>query len=213
MVRDEAGRGGKKRVGKKTPRADIEEGRKRGHRKDLARQKDCRIPLAAPSLARMSVVEIRSALRQTDRYPLAVALAFSLLIHLALYSSWQVGKQFGWWTHSPTWLTQLTRKLVRATAVPPKKEASRPRDQNIPMTFVEVDPATATADAPADAKYYSSRNAKAANPDPKDLAVPKVDGQQDQIVRLMDNEKPKPFPLQPAPPKPPVPTQPKAEAP
>src|SRR5262249_49330089 len=35
--------------------------------------------------------------------------------------------------------------------------------------------------------------------------VPKVDGKQDQVVRLQDNDKPKAFPLQPAPPKPPQP--------
>jgi hypothetical protein len=84
------------------------------------------------------------------------------------------------------------------------------------MTFVEVDPDTVTAEAPENAKYYSSRNSKAANPDPKEKQAVKVDGKQDQVVRLMENEKPKPFPLQPSPSKPPEPLvepKPKNEAP
>jgi outer membrane biosynthesis protein TonB len=71
------------------------------------------------------------------------------------------------------------------------------------MTFVEVNPDTITAEPPENAKYYSSVNSKAANPDPRDKQAVKVDGKQDQVVRLMDNEKPKPFPLQPSPSKPP----------
>jgi hypothetical protein len=74
------------------------------------------------------------------------------------------------------------------------------------MTFVEVDPETATPDAPDNAKYYSSKNSKAANPEPKDKPDPQVDGKQTQVVRLMDN--PKPFPLQPSPSKPAQPEQP-----
>jgi len=100
------------------------------------------------------------------------------------------------------------------------REKAKPRvqDRTIPMTFVEVDPETATAEAPKDTKYYSSKNSKAANPEPKDQPKPKVDGKQEQVVRLMDNPKPMPFPLQPAPPKPakpeePAEPKPKSEAP
>jgi outer membrane biosynthesis protein TonB len=70
------------------------------------------------------------------------------------------------------------------------------------MTFIEVDPETATPEAPKEAKYYSSQNSKAANPEPKKEEEVKVDGRQTQVVRLMENEKPKAFPLQPSPPKP-----------
>src|SRR6185503_1844717 len=90
------------------------------------------------------------------------------------------------------------------------------QERSIPMTFVEVNPDTVTAEPPENAKYYSSKNSKAANPDPKEQQAVKVDGKQDQVVRLMDNEKPKPFPLQPSPPKPPeelAPAKPKDQTP
>jgi hypothetical protein len=86
--------------------------------------------------------------------------------------------------------------LFRHKPKPP--EAQR----ELPLTFVEVDPETAVIEPPKDAKYYSSKNSLAANPEPAAKEVPKVDGKQDQVARLMDNEKPKPFPLQPSPPEP-----------
>ena len=157
----------------------------------------------------MTVVELRGVGRQVERDPLAMAIVLSLLIHLGLYGGWRLGKQLGWWQYHPQWLTQWTRKLSHSAA-PRMKPKPPVQAQVLPMTFVEVDPETATAEAPDQAKYYSSKNSKAANPDPKDRLLPKVDGKQDQAVRLMDNEKPKPFPLQPSPPKPP-PTEAAAE--
>src|SRR6185503_20334592 len=100
-------------------------------------------------------------------------------------------------------LTNLNRPPAKATTRE-KKSPPKPQETVLPLTFVEVDPDTVTAEAPPDAKFYSSKNSKAANPDPKNEPIPKVDGQQEKMVRLMDNEKPKPFPLQPSP-KPPEP--------
>ena len=87
------------------------------------------------------------------------------------------------------------------------------RQQEVPMTFVEVDPALAAAEPPKEARFYSSHNAAAANPDAKkDLPVPKIDGQETRMVRLFENAKPQPRPvpqpLQPDVPKPPEPLQP-----
>ena len=164
----------------------------------------------------MTVFETRDFSRWAERYPLAAALMLSLLIHLALYTGWQTGKRYGWWQSHPSWLSTWTRKLASSAAE--KKQKTKPAPAIIPMTFVEVDPETATAEAPKDAKYYSSKNSKAANPDPKDRPVPKVDGKQEQVVRLMDNPKPSPAPLQPSAPKAPAPepaaeAKPKSEAP
>jgi outer membrane biosynthesis protein TonB len=161
----------------------------------------------------MTVVDIKALARLTERNPLAVAVALSLVIHLGLFGSWQLSKQLGWLKSTPAWLTALTRKLAT-----PAKARQNPvnQERSIPMTFVEVDPDTVTAEPPENAKYYSSKNSKAANPDPKDQQAVKVDGKQDQVVRLMDNEKPKPFPLQPSPTKPtePLPeAKPKSEVP
>jgi hypothetical protein len=154
----------------------------------------------------MTAVDFREVFRQVERHPLVTALILSLLIHLSLYSTWQLGKHLGWWQKQPVWLTQLARKLTQASAR--EKKPQPPQERAIPMTFVEVDPDTAVSDAPKDTKYYSSRNSKASNPSPAENETPKVDGKQDQVVRLMDNEKPKAFPLQPSPPKPPQPEPP-----
>lgn len=158
----------------------------------------------------MTVFETRDLSRWAERYPLAAALVLSLLIHLGLYATWQVGKHQGWWLAHPSWLSNWTRKMARSAAA--EKQKAKPAPAVIPMTFLEVDPETATAEAPKDAKYYSSKNSKAANPDPKDRPLPKVDGKQDQVVRLMDNQKPAPAPLQPSAPKPtPAETAPQAK--
>ena len=141
--------------------------------------------------------------RLTGRSPVAVALVLSLVIHLVLFGTYKVGKQFGWWNTQSEWLVRLTKKLTQskprmAVLMQPRPKAAE-QPQAIPLTFVEVDPTTALAEPPPDAKYYSSKNAKAQNEaaaTPKD--APKLDGKQTQIVRLEDNAKPLPFPLQPA---------------
>lgn len=139
-----------------------------------------------------------------ERNPLAAALVLSLLVHLGLLATWKTGQHFGWWNHQAEWLVKLTRKLTQNTPrrftlfTPPPKPAPPPSVE-VPLSFVEVDPVTATTEPPADARYYSSKNSKAANltvDAPKE--IPKVDGKQTDVVRLMDNEKPKPFPLQPS---------------
>lgn len=144
--------------------------------------------------------------RYAEQNPLVLALALSLVIHLGAFGGWHLGKRMGWWQHQPAWLVALTKKLANPAKARTAEEQAK-LNPTIPMTFVEVDPDTVVMEEPKDAKYYSSKNAKAANPDPKDLQKPKVDGKQEQVVRLMDNDKPKPFPLQPSPPK----EQPKAE--
>jgi len=156
----------------------------------------------------MTGVDSRTMGRLVERNPLVAALVLSLVIHVGVYSGWELGKHLGWWKYHPAWLMNFTRWLAKPNVA--KARANKtPESPVIPMTFIEINPETATAEAPENAKYYSSKNSKAANPDPKDQQAVKVDGKQDQIARLMDNDKPKPFPLQPSPPKPPVekPTQ------
>ncbi len=59
-----------------------------------------------------------------------------------------------------------------------------------------MDPAL-TTQAPKDAKYYGAHNSIAANPKPLEQDQPKVAGEQTKIVRVEDNPKPGPQPLQP----------------
>jgi len=157
-----------------------------------------------------NVAERRNYARWAEQNPLALALIASLFIHVGLYGTWRVGQHLGWWNNQPAWLAQITRKLAQAAAREQKPKP--PQETTIPMTFVEIDPQTAIEEAPENAKYYSSKNSKAANPDPKNEPVPKIDGHQELVPRLMDNEKPQPKPLQPSPaPEPPKPPEPKPQ--
>ena len=66
-----------------------------------------------------------------------------------------------------------------------KKAPRRPRrQQDIPLIFVNVNPAQATAEAPKNAKYYSDKNSRAANPEPDKITeIPKIDGKQTEVVK------------------------------
>ncbi|HEU0009458.1 MAG TPA: hypothetical protein VFT34_06555 [Verrucomicrobiae bacterium] len=162
----------------------------------------------------MTAADIRDWRRWMEKNPLAVALLLSLVIHLALLGGWRVAQKMGWWNHHASWLVKLTQKLAAAKPrfqfpLQPKPQPPPPQNQEIPTTFLEVDPATAVDQAPEKAKFYSDKNALASNPEPETKPTPKIDGQQDQVVRVMEQEKPLPFPLQPAPPKPKVDDAPK----
>jgi len=74
--------------------------------------------------------------------------------------------------------------------------------------FVNVSPAQATAEPPKDAKFYSDKNSRAANPEPvKITETPKIDGKQVQVAKTEDIPREKFVPLQPA-----RPVQPSQEA-
>jgi outer membrane biosynthesis protein TonB len=98
--------------------------------------------------------------------------------------------------------------LPRSNVLTKLAELKRPApaaQRQIPMVFVEVDPAKAAAEPPKETPYYSTQNTLAANPDTsKELEAPKIDGTQTKLVRMMDVTQPQPLPLQPAPPKEPV---------
>lgn len=159
----------------------------------------------------MTVVDTRRLKRLAGENPLATALVLSLVIHLSLFTVYRVGKKLGWLDHQATWLTRLTQKILQAkprslplVVRPPAPAPPKPRE--IPLTFVEVDPATVTPEAPKEAKYYSSQNTRAANPDATKAAdTPKTEGKDTPVVRVMQNERPLPFPLQPSAPPTPAP--------
>jgi hypothetical protein len=135
---------------------------------------------------------------------LAWALVLSLMLHLVVFGSYEAGKKYGWWQalHWPAWvqkarsaklLTQLFKKMQPPPVQPPQQE--------IPLVFVEVSPAQASPEPPKQAKYYSSRNALAANPQPdKQPDTPKIDGKQQEIVKTEDVPRNNFVPLQPSPP-------------
>jgi hypothetical protein len=130
-----------------------------------------------PSRAREGSLRLDSL----DTSRLAWALGISLAIHLLCYGSYELGRRLDWWhaLHMPPWLQKV---LMLA---PPVPKEQKPPPQEVPLVFLDVDPSQATADAPKDAKYYSSRNSQAANPESdKDTGIPKIDGKQTQIAKV-----------------------------
>jgi hypothetical protein len=142
---------------------------------------------------RASQNSLRASRLEIDRLVLAVFI--SLLLHGLGWSGYMACGQLGWltkWAQKHHWL---------AVAQPPKLQPLPPPTQD-PATFVDVtidDP-----EPPVDAKYYSSKNSRAANPDVSQAAnQPKLDGHQKHVPKTEDTLHPSP--LQPAPPEQPQP--------
>ncbi|MGA3283981.1 MAG: hypothetical protein ABSD57_05950 [Verrucomicrobiota bacterium] len=110
---------------------------------------------------------------------LALALALSLAAHLLTWGGYEAGKDFGWWQvwHWPTWLQHLTQKIE---TVPVPVVNYEP-----PLEFVTVEqPST---EPPENAKYFSTRNSRAANPDAdQDTDKPKLNGKQADVPKTED---------------------------
>src|SRR5205814_3630460 len=97
------------------------------------------------------------------------------------------------------WLKSTLPKQTARSPVDAQKP-KLPREREVALQFVDVDPALATLEAPKEAKLYSALSTKAANPEPKaDSSVPKVEGQQTKIIKSFDTLQPQKTPPQPAP--------------
>ncbi|MDB6016535.1 MAG: hypothetical protein JWR19_1024 [Pedosphaera sp.] len=102
----------------------------------------------------------------------------------------------------------MNQKAVAELARAQSKTNMQAFEREAPLLFVEVDPTTATPDAPKNAKYYASKNTKAANPDAqRDTDAPKIDGTQMHVPKVETTPQLRPFPLQPSPPKEPNPQE------
>ena len=125
---------------------------------------------------------------------LGYALALSFLLHALTWGGYEIGKKFGWWQHLqlPAWM-----HLAKKTApVPPPMQNFEP-----PLTFVTVE--EPSPDAPKNAKYYSSQNSRAANPDADHAAnQPKLTGKQPDVPKTEDVPRMDFSKLQPIPPAP-----------
>jgi outer membrane biosynthesis protein TonB len=167
------------------------------------------------SIARMSRWSLRVERAEVSR--LAWAFALSLAFHALVFGGYHTGNKYHLWQHLhwPAWLQPP--KFLTELIVPKKPTPPPPLRQELPLMFVNVSPAQATAEAPKDAKYYSDKNSRAANPDADKITeTPKIDGKHPEIVKTEDATRPKFTPLQPAPPpeppketKPPPPEPPK----
>jgi outer membrane biosynthesis protein TonB len=131
---------------------------------------------------------------------LLICFGVSLLLHLTAFGTYRIGKHWGWWDYQATWLSRWAQKARPSALVENLQKLLDKKPKEIPLTFVDVDPATA-AEPPKNPQYYSVVDTQAANPEPEKITdKPKIDGKQDKVPLLADNPKPKAEPLQPAPP-------------
>ena len=149
---------------------------------------------------------------QAEVSRLAWAFAISLAMHLLVYGCYHTGNKYHLWQklHWPAWLRPP--RFIAELVVPKKPPPPPPEPREIPLMFINVSPAQATAEAPKDAKFYSDKNARAANPEPDKITeIPKIDGNQTEVVKTEDVSRPKFTPLQPSPPPPQPPQEPQPE--
>jgi outer membrane biosynthesis protein TonB len=149
------------------------------------------------SIARMSRWSLRPEQAEVSR--LAWAFAISLALHLLVYGGYHTGQKLHLWQnlHWPAWLH--APKILQEAFKKKETQPPPPQRQDIPLIFVNVNPAQATADAPKDAKYYSDKNSRAANPEPDRITeTPKIDGKQTEVVKTEEIPREKFAPLQPS---------------
>jgi outer membrane biosynthesis protein TonB len=135
---------------------------------------------------------------------LGLVLALSLLLHLLTWGGYEAGKKYGWWQqlHWPAWLHHA-KKI--ATPAPPPVVMQEP-----PLEFVTV--AEPSAEAPKNAKYYSSQNSRASNPDAdQETGQPKLNGKQTDAPKAEDVPRMDFSKLQPSPPSTPAKSQQQAQ--
>jgi len=165
----------------------------------------CGCPGTIPAAFSKTVTwsQVRPQLNFGGRQSIAAAFVISMLIHAALYGGWKWGSALGLWDHQATWLLRLGKERPKPTPVPDQAvEITGRPTKEIPLTFIEVDPVTATPDPPEETTFYGAQNSKAANPEPSTKSdVPKADGTQKEVPRLADvpRDQPDPTPLEPAP--------------
>ena len=148
-------------------------------------------------------------LSRFEKKRLLWALVLSLLAHFLVWGGYELGKKYhlGQWLHWPAKLQMAQKK-----APPPVAQETEP------TIFLDVDPDQVSPEAPKDAKYYSAKNTRAANPDPdRNLNQPKLTGKQTDVPKTKDVPrtpitKPQPAPEPPSPQKeqqtaPPKPTE------
>jgi hypothetical protein len=130
---------------------------------------------------------------------LSWAFAVSLACHLLVFGAYQTGKKYNLWQNLPwpAWLQSLP--VLKEVFKKQESQPPPPQRQDIPLMFVNVSPAQATAEPPKDAKFYSDKNSRAANPKADQITeTPKITGKQTEVVKTEDIPREKFTPLQPS---------------
>jgi outer membrane biosynthesis protein TonB len=159
------------------------------------------------SVAGIPLGSLRQERAESSR--LAWAFVISMVVHLLLFGGYETGKKLQWWenAHWPAWLSPV-KKLAEALKKKDSAKAQPLQPQEIPLLFVDVNPANASPEPPKKATHYSSQNSEAANPDvDKESNLPKITGEQKHEIKTEDVPRNKPVPLQPAPIAAPPPVQ------
>ena len=125
-------------------------------------------------------------LNRFENERLILALTISLAAHLLAWGGYEIGQEFHFWQR-----LNLLRHVAKM--IPPPQAAEEP------LTFVTVDqPST---EAPQNAKYYSDKNSRAANPDASsDTDIPQINGRQTDVPKTEDAPRQQVSKLQPSPP-------------
>jgi hypothetical protein len=154
----------------------------------------------------MAIAEMPSLrVERAETSRLTWAFIISIALHLFFYGGYQTGQKFGWWEHWrwPVWLEPaklLPNWLKKKETQPqPQPQKAQQVGRELPLIFVDVNPAVATPEPPPNAKYYSALSSRAANPEADKVTdTPKISGKRPEIVRTEDVPMAKTFPLQPA---------------
>jgi outer membrane biosynthesis protein TonB len=148
--------------------------------------------------SRTKLVSLRFS--RLDKERLLLALLVSLLVHLVAWGGYLVGGKYGW-----------LQKLFPPTKHKVAALQPKPVVQNIdPAIFIDV--SQASTEPPKQAKYYSDKNSRAANPDADaDANQPKLTGHQRAVPKTEDA--PRPNKTKPATPQNPVAAKPEESKP
>jgi hypothetical protein len=126
-------------------------------------------------------------LNRFENERLILALTVSIAAHLLVWGGYELGQQYHLWQR-----LNLVHHVAKLMPPPPQ-----PAEE--PLTFVTVDqPST---EPPQNAKYYSDKNSKAANPDTsRDSNVPKINGRQTDVPTIENAPRMQVAKAQPSPP-------------
>lgn len=132
---------------------------------------------------------------------LAWAFVVSVLLHACCFGGYKLGAKLHLWeTIKLSALADPVRQTLAKLAGQQPVSTESPALRDVPLVFVDVNPAVASAEPPKTAKYYSDRHSVAANPDAdKDTGVPKIDGSQTLVPKTEDVPRAQPVPLAPLP--------------
>ncbi len=145
-------------------------------------------------------VPVKTAQQRATLHRLTSAALLSLVIHFGLYATMDLARKLGWFQRpSPAWLSKWLKppNLVSVANSPapwplqpnrlPEETERTQKKPTLPNRFIDVDYTLAIIDPPADPKFYSTHTTRAADPNPRQTKqdVPKVDGEQTEIPKII----------------------------